>query len=128
MMEKENNKYMYLEISNLGTINGIKKLIDIMGSDYFYPRINFYALDFGMFSPEDSHFVLYSTKIKFENKKITFVNEKRTVEIQFVNPLENIYFNGNKIGYTNFENRKIRFIEFTTEDYYLEIGFDEKNN
>lgn len=113
-----------LIISNLGTISGINELLKILGKSYIFPKISFFSLDYGMFRPEDSHFVLHNASITKENNTLHFNSNNRNMEISFTNSLDSKYFNGNKLGTLKYDD-SICYIEFSTEDYFIEIYFNK---
>jgi len=117
------NRDKLLELSNLGTIEGIKKLLETLGENYIFPRVSFYALEDGMFSPEDSHFVMNNCEINVEDKKISFVNEKREQNIEFDNSKDIKFFYGNRLGERVFGEENFYFIEFSSEEYFIEVRF-----
>lgn len=124
--DKLNNEIS--KISDLGTINGINRLTELLGENYIYPKISFFSLDYGMFREEDSHFVLYNSTITINKNFISFIDGKRNPKIEYVSPIDRNFFNGNKRGFVNLDiNRVIRFIEFSNEDYFIEIAFDEND-
>ena len=118
------NREELLEISNLGTICGIKKLLETLGLEYVFPRVSFYALEEGMFRPEESHFVMNSCRIFLDNHEIRFSDEKKHMSIKFNNERDSKYFYGNKLGQSMFSGEKLNYIEFSTEDYYIDIRFN----
>ncbi len=113
-------------ISDLGTISGIDKLLTYLGNSYIFPKISFFALDYGIFRPEDSHFVLYNALIEKSTNTLAFYSDQRNIKFNYSNPLDSIYFNGNKLGYLRYDS-SICYIEFSTEDYFIEIYFNNKD-
>lgn len=113
-------------ISDLGTIYGIDKLLKSLGKSYIFPKISFFALDYGIFRPEDSHFVLYNASIENSENSLIFSDNQKKLKFNYNNPLDRRYFNGNKIGYLKYDS-SIFYIEFSTEDYFIEIYFNKNH-
>lgn len=117
--EKKMDRQYMNKISNLGTIKGISYLSELLGEEYLYPKISFYALDYGMLPPESSHVVLLNAKILINNEKITFFNREKELVFEIKDKHEVKYFYGNKMGIMD----SLYYIEFSNEDYYIEIYF-----
>lgn len=115
-----------LIISNLGTISGIDRLLETLGSSYVFPKICFFSLDYGMFRPEDSHFVLYNTSIVKTKNTFYFSSNNKNFEFSFLNSSDGKYFNGNKIGTLAYDT-SICYVEFSIEDYFIEIYFNKND-
>ena len=115
-----------LILSNLGTIAGIEALLKILGKTYIFPKISFFSLDYGMFRPEDSHFVLYNTSLIKTENKISFNGENKSIEITYSDSSSSKYFNGNKTGSLKYDD-SIYYIEFSTEDYFIEVHFNKND-
>lgn len=119
------NKNKIQKIQNLGTIAGLKELVSLLGVDYIYPKVSFFALEYGIFREEDSHFVLYNSTIKIKEEEIIFISENREVEIIYSDSSKSFYFNGNKSGSMLYNSKHLTFIEFTTDEYFINVFFDD---
>ena len=108
------------KISNLGTINGIIYLNKLLGENYSYPKISFFASDYGIFPLEESHIVLLNSKIQLNETTITFFNNTKELSFDLRDSEWNKYFYGTKLGKIN----SLYYIEFFIDDYYMEIHFE----
>lgn len=115
-----------LILSNLGTIVGLEVLLKTLGKNYVFPKISFFSLDYGMFRPEDSHFVLCNVSLIKTENKISFNSKNKNIEITYSDSSSSKYFNGNKIGSLKYDD-SIYYIEFSTEDYFIEVYFNKND-
>lgn len=79
-----------------------------------------------MFRPEDSHFVLYNTSLIKTENKISFNSQNKSIEITYFDSSNSKYFNGNKTGSLKYDD-SIYYIEFSTEDYFIEVYFNKND-
>lgn len=113
-----------LEISNLGTIEGIKNIKTFVGEGYIYPKVSFFAIDEGIFSPENSHFVITDCIISINERALIIENNKRKVEFLLEGEDYRALHLGNKYGYRTLDD--LNYVEFSISDYYLEVYFSNK--
>lgn len=117
------NKNNFLELSSLGTIKGIEKILTRFGKGYIFPQISFFAVEEGIFHPEESHFVMKNVKVSLENESIRFVNNEKNLVFIIKDVNDRKYFFGNKWGQRKVGNIDCDYIEYTLDDYYVVVFF-----
>ncbi len=117
------NKNNFLELSSLGTIKGIEKILTRFGKEYIFPQISFFAVEEGIFHPEESHFVMKNVKVSLENESIRFVNNEKNLVFIIKDVNDRKYFFGNKWGQRKVGNIDCDYIEYTLDDYYVVVFF-----
>lgn len=122
MVDIEINK-----IANMGTINGFKRLNEILGREYKFKNISFLAIEDEFFDEDkdEKYFDMKNCMVNVKEGSIYFGNEMRTVEIDFDNPLDGEFFQGNDIGFADSGETLFRSIEFSIEGYSIDVSFDE---
>ena len=120
------NKNNFLELSSLGTIKGIEKILTRFGKEYIFPQISFFAVEDGIFHPEESHFVMKNVKVSLENESIRFVNNEKNLVFIIKDVNDRKYFFGNKWGQRKVGNIDCDYIEYTLDDYYVVVFFESR--
>lgn len=115
------DKKDFYEFSALGLIAGINKLQEIFGRNYSFPQVSFFAMEEGIFPPEESHFVMKNVNIFFDENSIKFTNDSKELSFSIKNANDRKYFFGNKWGQRKVGNINCDYIEYTLDDYYVVI-------
>ena len=115
-----NNKDL-LQLSALGLIKGIEKLLNDFGKEYNFPQISFFAMEQGIFPPEESHFVMRNVRVYLDLGTIRIVNDDKELSFNIKDSNDRKYFFGNKWGQRKVGEIDCDYIEYTLDDYYVVV-------
>lgn len=119
-MEK---KELY-RISNLGTIEGIKEIQRIVGKEYTFPKVSFFSVEEGIYSLENSHFVMKDCALFIDEEVLRIEDRNRKMEFLLTKQRVKSIHLGTKYGTRQVD--ELNYIEFGIDDYYMELYFYSK--
>lgn len=119
-------KEKIFELLSLGTIKGMEKILTHFGKEYIFPQISFFAVEEGIFHPEESHFVMKNVRVSLEHESISFVNNEKNLVFNIKDVNDRKYFFGNKWGQRKVGNIDCAYVEYTLDDYYVVVFFENR--
>lgn len=119
-------KEKFFELLSLGTIKGIEKILTHFGKEYIFPQISFFAVEEGIFHPEESHFVMKNVRIYLDSKSMRIASDNKELSFNIKDINDRKYFFGNKWGQRKVGEIDCDYIEYTLDDYYVVIFFESR--
>lgn len=119
-------KEKFFELLSLGTIKGIEKILTHFGKEYIFPQISFFAVEEGIFHPEESHFVMKNVRIYLDSKSMRIASDNKELSFNIKDINDRKYFFGNKWGQRKVGEIDCDYIEYTLDDYYVVVFVESR--